>query len=203
MDRNMETETQRSKASQRKRKLIVEAAIKCFIEKGFHQTSIRDIASAANISLGNLYNHFASKSALILELAKLESLELETFIILLGRDGNPAKLLAKFVDQFLDYCLDPINLALSVEFIAEASRNDEVGQAFCKNRIALIMALKELIERGIVQGDFASDANSKLAPEFILDLIEGLAMRSTPTGKNSGKQVRRELHRIIEKYLGA
>ena len=54
-------------------KHIVESAAICFIEQGFHQTSVRDIAKRANISLGNLYNHFGNKTALIAEIAALEA----------------------------------------------------------------------------------------------------------------------------------
>lgn len=48
---------------------IVEAALHSFTHKGFHQTSMRDIALAAGVSVGNLYNHFAGKEALIDEIA--------------------------------------------------------------------------------------------------------------------------------------
>ena len=44
-----------------RRETIVNAAIGCFIDKGFHTTSMRDIAQAASVSLGNLYNYFPGK----------------------------------------------------------------------------------------------------------------------------------------------
>ncbi|MDC5518787.1 TetR/AcrR family transcriptional regulator, partial [Acinetobacter baumannii] len=50
-----------------RRALIVQAALQCFVERGFHCTSMRDIAQAASVSLGNLYNHFDGKEALIAE----------------------------------------------------------------------------------------------------------------------------------------
>lgn len=43
---------------------IERAALENFVEKGFGDTSIRDIARDANISLGALYNHFSSKEEL-------------------------------------------------------------------------------------------------------------------------------------------
>ncbi|HDO1150981.1 TPA: helix-turn-helix transcriptional regulator, partial [Aeromonas salmonicida] len=42
---------------EQRRELIIQAALGCFIERGFHQTGMRDIAAAAGVSLGNLYNH--------------------------------------------------------------------------------------------------------------------------------------------------
>lgn len=48
-----------------KRKRSIESsARKLFIRQGFHATSMRDIAKAAKVSLGNLYNYFATKEAI-------------------------------------------------------------------------------------------------------------------------------------------
>jgi AcrR family transcriptional regulator len=42
---------------------ILQAAHDLFIEQGYHGTSMRQIASEADIALGGLYNHFASTEA--------------------------------------------------------------------------------------------------------------------------------------------
>jgi AcrR family transcriptional regulator len=42
---------------------ILQAAHDLFIEQGYHGTAMRQIARDANIALGGLYNHFASKEA--------------------------------------------------------------------------------------------------------------------------------------------
>jgi AcrR family transcriptional regulator len=50
------------------RSRIERAALKNFVEKGIAETSIRDIADEARISLGAMYNHFASKEELAWQL---------------------------------------------------------------------------------------------------------------------------------------
>jgi AcrR family transcriptional regulator len=40
---------------------IVAAAYQLFLRNGYHGTSMRDIAEAANIALGGIYNHFGTK----------------------------------------------------------------------------------------------------------------------------------------------
>ncbi len=45
-----------------RKRQIISAARKLFIEKGYADTSIVDIIAAANISKGTFYNHFSSKS---------------------------------------------------------------------------------------------------------------------------------------------
>ncbi len=43
---------------------IEDAARRLFIKQGFHATSMRDIAKGARVSLGNLYNYYATKDAI-------------------------------------------------------------------------------------------------------------------------------------------
>lgn len=40
---------------------IIEAAYRLFLKRGYHGTSMRRIAQSADIALGGIYNHFASK----------------------------------------------------------------------------------------------------------------------------------------------
>ena len=48
---------------------ILNAALKLFAEKGFHEVSMHEIATEAEFAIGTLYNFFDSKEALFEELA--------------------------------------------------------------------------------------------------------------------------------------
>jgi len=48
-----------------KRTRIEEAARELFIKRGFHATSMRDIAAGADASLGNLYNYYRTKEDIL------------------------------------------------------------------------------------------------------------------------------------------
>jgi AcrR family transcriptional regulator len=54
----------RSAASQETRTAIVTAAHQLFVERGYHATSMRQIAARAKVALGGIYNHFDSKEAI-------------------------------------------------------------------------------------------------------------------------------------------
>ena len=46
---------------ERTRQAIEDAALSLFMEQGYHATSMRQIAARADLALGGIYNHFASK----------------------------------------------------------------------------------------------------------------------------------------------
>lgn len=50
---------------QQTKALILEAALELFRERGYEQTTMRDIAEKANVALGNTYYYFRSKEHLI------------------------------------------------------------------------------------------------------------------------------------------
>ena len=50
------------------RRQIVDSALGCFTEKGFHATSVDDIATLASTSRATLYQYFESKEAIFVEL---------------------------------------------------------------------------------------------------------------------------------------
>jgi AcrR family transcriptional regulator len=55
---------------QRNQTAIEEAALRLFIRQGYFGTSIRDIASEAGISIGNIYNYYPNKEALYVSLVR-------------------------------------------------------------------------------------------------------------------------------------
>src|ERR1700687_1660044 len=48
------------------RRKIYEAAMEMFREKGFEETTMRDIAAKAGVALGGAYYYFSSKDAIVL-----------------------------------------------------------------------------------------------------------------------------------------
>ena len=53
-----------SRRGEQTRQEIIRAALPLFSQQGYHGTSMRQIAAAAGIALGGIYNHFESKEAI-------------------------------------------------------------------------------------------------------------------------------------------
>ncbi len=60
-ERQIPTQVKNQDLVQRRRHQIVDAAVELFIQNGFHKTTTRQIAKAAGVSIGSLYEYVASK----------------------------------------------------------------------------------------------------------------------------------------------
>lgn len=55
----------RPPASPERRDDILDAALECFVERGFHGTTVPDVAKAAGMAAGTMYHYFTGKEALV------------------------------------------------------------------------------------------------------------------------------------------
>ena len=156
---------------------IMEAAVTCFLERGYHQTGIRDIAAQAGVSLGNLYNHFKGKEAVLAFIAEIEGAEHAGFIDGLTDPENPQDALEQFVDDYAAYVSLPENALLGVEILTEALRNEKIADVFGKNRRLLIDAIVSCLDRGVEMGVFAPYENAHEVAYIFLDALEGYGLR--------------------------
>ncbi len=156
---------------------IVEAAVRCFLERGYHQTGVRDIARQAGVSLGNLYNHFKGKEAVLVFIAEIEVEELSGFIADLQEASDPKKAIEAFITGYTAYVSDPDNALLGAEILTEALRNPVIEDAFGKNRNALIDALTACLEAGVKVESFGPFEDLTPIAHLILDSIEAHGLR--------------------------
>ncbi|ANS41953.1 TetR/AcrR family transcriptional regulator [Serratia inhibens] len=167
------------------REKIVDAALYSFTHKGFHQTSMRDIARVAGVSVGNLYNHFAGKEALIGEIAFMESrffTELATQ--LMAEKDRPRQALSAFFTAYYAFVASPDNVQLSAEIVAEVARNPALAKTFSANQQQLTDALEQVITLAQQSEVIEPALNPRELAQLILDAIESQAWRQTifPSG---------------------
>lgn len=167
-----------------RRQHILDAAISCFMEQGYHQTGMRDIAGRAGVSIGNVYNHFAGKVEILTTIAGLEANELNLFIGRMGDATLPLERLRTFVADYSAYSARPENVLLGLEIIAAAARDSSVGAVFVENRERLVEALANLL--GELRGGAEAQVPRHETARLILDAIEGQAVRMTIAGRKAG-----------------
>lgn len=175
---------------------IVHAAVTCFLERGYHQTGVRDIAKQAEVSLGNLYNHFKGKEAVLAFIAEIEGKELAGFIDLLSEPDDPQAALEQFIGDYAEYVSRSENALLGVEILTEALRNPVIADVFGKNRSFLIEALVRCLNIGARLGVFAPYDDQREVACMVLDSLEGHGLRSL-SKKASGEIGIQTLRSII------
>jgi len=85
-----------------KREIIINSALKVFSERGYHASSIAEIAKEAKISKGLMYNYFESKESLLISI-------LQEFIKMVSNFINPNQddeITAEEMESFFDSMID-------------------------------------------------------------------------------------------------
>lgn len=156
---------------------ILQAALSVFAEKGFHRSTIRDIAKAANIAEGTIYNHFENKTALMLAL--FEGLDAE------GRQNAnldvPAgqkldDFLPAHFGQMLDMLVAPMGKALPV-ILAELLTNAPLRNEYAQKIMQPMFETGEAALRQWTQQGRVRKSDQALTARLIGALLLGTIMQ--------------------------
>ena len=145
---------------------VLDAALDLFAERGIDATSMDAIAEVSGVSKATIYKHWADKEALCLEalvkahlggeLPQLDSGDLRRDLIgfLEHRTAEEhAKRFRRLMPQFMAY----------------ASRNPEFGRMFKQRALERPRTrLREMLERGIRNGDLPAGFNVELGIALLL-----------------------------------
>ena len=183
----------REQAKRQRRDQILEAAIGCFATKGFHQTSIRDIAKSAGISLGNLYNHFSSKAELITEIATIEATEVARYQPIPTVTEDPDRMICDFIDDQLQSIEGQAHVILTLEIARESIWNDQIAEGFHQNHQVLISYLAAILEAGRDRGHYHPDLVPEETAHLILDAVEAVGLRFHSKNQDVPESARRPL----------
>src|SRR5574340_427846 len=101
MNAMSDTPSLKERQRQERESLILRAASELFAERGYHATSLEDIAARVGIAKGTIYLHFASKDDLVVALMKQGfDLYVKAFQEALESATTPRDRLRAVIDQF-------------------------------------------------------------------------------------------------------
>ncbi|WP_426755927.1 TetR/AcrR family transcriptional regulator [Myxococcus sp. Y35] len=138
------------------RRRILETALQLFASRGYHDTSIRDLATALELRPSALYAHFASKDQVLAELVRIgheahyEALQ----AALSAAEPTPAAQVRALVQAHTRVHAEHPQLGLVVneEFYALTPELAAPAQALREQASATLL---ETIQRGMAQGQFS------------------------------------------------
>ncbi|MEO5632370.1 TetR/AcrR family transcriptional regulator [Gaiella sp.] len=191
----------RQAASEEKRRLILDAAVRVFARGGYHTSRVSDIAEEAGIAHGLLYHYFSSKEEVLATVFR------ENWGELLGRladvesSDEPADEQLRGMAKILlrSWRNDPDLVRVMVREVARSSHlNDqieEIGAAFS--------TIQRVVERGQAEGVFRSDLDPRLASWIFYggleEILTGWVLGQLPDGD---EEVARAERTIIDVVCG-
>lgn len=178
------------------RDAIVRGAASVFRERGYGLASISDIASAAGMTKGALYFHFASKDELaraVIEEQHTRTMEASAEIV---AEGRPALETMVLLSRSLAYQLleDPVVQA-GIRLTTDVSTSaDPVSKPYED----WFGATEELFRRAIDEGDVAPTVDPAMLAHFLSPAYTGVQLVSeTLTGRADLLQRVRELWIVL------
>lgn len=139
------------------RDVIIAAALKNFYERGYHGTSVRDIAVIAEMTPASLYYHFSSKEEILRVVMTLTMHDVlsATRVALLRAGGSPREQLAALMKAWILFHADR-----QIEARVQAA---ELHSLDSESRVAVVALRDEqerlfvdVIQRGVQDEDFAT-----------------------------------------------
>src|SRR6266481_1773814 len=160
-----------------RRAQILDAALVCFAQRGFHQTSMHDISAEAGISVGLIYRYFANKEAVISAMADRHKNEIQE---VLERARQAPTLLESLEILFTAHCCENSPKLLSafvVDLYAEASRNPQVADLVRDVLQTAMEGVTDLIARAPETQPAAHGLTPSELAELIFAVARGMLMR--------------------------
>jgi len=104
-NKDIPTQVKNPDLVERRRRQITDAAVKLFIEKGFHKTTTRQIAGASGFSIGSLYEYFASKEDILYLVCDSIHAEVERGVTeAMSRATGGRDALAEVIQEYFKVC---------------------------------------------------------------------------------------------------
>jgi AcrR family transcriptional regulator len=139
---------------ERRHEQICDAALHLFARKGYHQTSVREIAEAADLSVGAIYNYIKTKEDILLlvyhRILDLFQKKMSEAIIL---SGDPRAQLRAAIEATFKLYDDYQDLVLVLYQESHTLRREALQQLFEVDRRYVSM-VQAIIERGNREGRF-------------------------------------------------
>ncbi|MBU6393858.1 MAG: TetR/AcrR family transcriptional regulator [Sphingomonadales bacterium] len=158
---------ERKKAATRQR--ILTEALTLFRHRGFEETSVEDIAYAADVAVGTLYNYFAKKSDLLVHALTLEAEEEIARIDARVRKmrGSGVKIIFAVIEGFFAYArqYDRALLRHVMPVLLSGSEMEQLNRPY-------IVQLNAQIERLKADGKLSATYATDLVARTIFNLVE-------------------------------
>jgi TetR/AcrR family transcriptional regulator, transcriptional repressor for nem operon len=163
------------------REEIVQAGMKCLVEKGFNAVGVQDITDAAGVPKGSFYNHFESKEALGVEIVERYGANQTRREILTDQTLPPLQRLRRHFDRICALYVDShfTRNCILGSFSAElANQSETIRESLRKLYGRWTKDIEATIAEAQAKGEIATKTKASDLAAFLLDSYEGALLRA-------------------------
>ena len=163
------------------REEIIQAGLKCLVEKGFNAVAVQDITDAADVPKGSFYNHFESKEALGVEVVERYGANQTRREILTDPTVPPLQRLRRHFDRISALFADShfARNCILGGFSAElANQSETIRESLRKLYGQWTKDLEMAIGEAQAKGEIANKIKASDMAAFLLDAYEGALLRA-------------------------
>lgn len=164
-----------SRTAERRRQ-ILDAALACFQEKGFHGAAMSAICKKAKMSPGHLYHYFSSKEDLIEAISEEDSENAVEKIGEVLESDNAFQALLNKTSAIWDKEGRSIHGALNAEIMAEATRNPRIAAIVHARQKRIHARINEVLMTAQEQGQIDPDIDTSSFACIVFGLASGLIL---------------------------
>ena len=164
-----------------RRRQITTAAWECFAEKGYRETTMRDIARRMNTSTGVIYRYFKNKDEILEAVNRCGQENTARFFDLAAGKKTTREAIAEIFRIYSEELSEDDrrqNARAAIMLWAEALKREQYRDICTSQQGPVLDRMTGLIHRGIAGGEFRTSVDSKAFASFILALIRGLQVQS-------------------------
>ena len=162
----------KEETSEKNRKQILEAAEECFARDGFHKTNIRQIATKAGLSPGNLYRYFSSKDELVKAYVQYSFEDISDSLSYISDQRNFMKGLKTWCKEYIRESADIKIAALEMEIASEALHNSEIMEIIHIQGNALLVKFSNMLKEAQRQELLEMSLDSQLTANAIIGTLD-------------------------------
>lgn len=181
------------------RQIVVEAAVAHFNERGYHGTSMRDIASAAGVTVASIYHHFASKQEILQHVmtGTLAATLASTRAAVDAAENDPRSRLVALVEAWVFFHTerrDEAHIGASeIRSLDDAGRAHVVGLRDEQEAL-----FRSIVDAGVADGAFATPYPREAA-RAIITMGHSIATWYRPDGSATPAEI---AERYVDLALG-
>ncbi|PYE53523.1 TetR/AcrR family transcriptional regulator [Deinococcus yavapaiensis] len=172
-----------------RREQIYEVAGTLFSERGYHATSMRDLASHLGMQGGSLYAHISGKEELLVELVNQAAAQFDESLMPLREENlSPEEKLREAMGRHIDVVAH--NLETATVFFHEWKHlSPEAYKKVTDWRDTIDGLYRDIVREGIEKGVFKPDLDVKMTAYLVLSAVNWTYTWYRPGGKLGARQI--------------